>query len=158
LAAAEYLRRVRVAKGILIVAVVAWAMTATVFWAGQVRPLETAWGTVAEWMTVLVTALAASAAGFAAWKLYRIEAGRDKEKLAEQRQAQASRVAAWWDEFRSAPVVRNGSDLPVFRAYVEFYFQTGEDGWADAPRPVALGDLAPQDTRVVELNQHLGPC
>jgi hypothetical protein len=107
------------------------------------------WGDIPTWMATI----AATMAGIIAYRVYRIEAERDRISEKERRGAQASKIAAWYGarpqnvtqrmggETQTYSVglvwgafLRNTSDLPVSDVIVRFHFPaTGEhdpvDSW-----------------------------
>ena len=91
-------------------------------------------GDLASWVTALVTAAALGAAIYAgrhAAGLLRVETERDRKREDNERRGQASLVAAWRgvvpvypdllgnNHGTFGPVVRNGSELPIYQVQVE---------------------------------------
>jgi len=98
------------------------------------KVLDVELGDLSSWVTALVTAAALGAAIYAgrhAAKLLRIETERDREREDNERRGQASLVAAWRgvvplfpnvpanNDGTYGPVVRNGSELPIYQVQVE---------------------------------------
>jgi hypothetical protein len=103
---------------------------------GEPWHLPPAWGDIPTWLATI----AASTAGVVAYRVYRIEAGRDQLAADERRKAQAGKVAAWYGNRQDGTrleggavqpqqvpnlvwgaYVRNASDLPVTDVTVSFY-------------------------------------
>lgn len=91
-----------------------------------------AWGDVPTWALAVTTFLAFVAAVFAgvvAYELLSVEIARDAvaaqesaQRRAAEREAQASKVAAWYGQCEETwgAVVKNASDLPVYDVHVIF--------------------------------------
>jgi hypothetical protein len=89
------------------------------------------YGDVPTWIAAVATVLALVAAGFAAWASWNVlkrETQRDADRDDAERRQQANLVAAWHGVVphpvqRGAglyrPVVRNGSELPIYQVGVE---------------------------------------
>jgi hypothetical protein len=111
------------------IAVIATALPVMI---GKVLDVEL--GDLSSWVTALVTAAAFGAAIYAGRKaagLLRVETERDRKREDDERRGQASLVAAWRgvvpaypnvpanNDGTFGPVVRNGSELPIYQVNVE---------------------------------------
>lgn len=101
------------------------------------------WGDIPTWLATI----AATTAGIVAYRVYRIEAQRDRISEWERRSAQAAKVATWYGSRQrqvtqrrgdsvqtytlAEPVwgafLRNASDLPVSDLVINFYFPGKND-------------------------------
>ncbi|MEU7855218.1 hypothetical protein [Nonomuraea sp. NPDC049141] len=79
------------------------------------------WGDIPTWCAAVL----ALVAGWVAYRLFKIESGRDEKAREEARRAQAVKVAAWFadspdggEEFVPGALIRNASDLPIYNVHV----------------------------------------
>jgi len=70
-----------------------------------------------------IAAIAAIVAGTIAYRVYKIESGRDQRAALSARSAQASQIAAWYglnEDDQWGGFLRNRSELPVFNVITNF--------------------------------------
>lgn len=161
----DWLKGFRVITLSGVCAVAGFLVSALIF--GKPWHLPPNWGDIPTWLATT----AATAAGIVAYRVYQIEAHRDRLSEKERRSAQAAKVAAWYgsrqrdvtlgigDSVQTHTVpqpvwgafLRNASDLPVSDVTVKFYFPAlGADDSAETwnIHTITMQVLPPNDTPI----------
>jgi hypothetical protein len=86
------------------------------------------WGDVPTWVGAITTLGALIAAGV----LIRVELRRDhREQGRLERNEQADKVAAWFDDESGKILIRNGSSLPIYNVRVWVYSDAPQDEFVE---------------------------
>lgn len=123
------------------------------------------WGDVPTFFALIGAVVAA----WIAHRVYRVESRRDQQTAADRRSGQAARVGAWIQEVANEDqrgdvidrsrspywrlTIRNGSDLPVYDAFVAIH---ATPDFADKPKVFLFGrgyGVLPPGDGVVRLEQ-----
>lgn len=93
------------------------------------------WGDVPTWISVVASVGAlifAALAAIAAYRLFKVEAERDRQASNDQQARQAHAISAWYELNEQRRLygchLRNASDSPVYDAAIEFYLPMSEGG------------------------------
>lgn len=104
-----------------------------------------------------IAAIAAIVAGIIAYRVYKIESGRDQQAALNTRRAQASQIAAWYglgESDKWGGFLRSRSELPVYNVVISFnHLVSDASGEIFSIYSVVMSVLPPGADRFIPLDE-----